>query len=125
LVVGVIVAAALIIHGRRNAARDLTARENWIAFGNIVASVLGVSFIAAMAIPVIVLAVPHIPWLLAAASAIIAALWNWFTDRSLSEQLLLIAIVMTSLIVAAIRKAADRIITAMAMIEAERRRHHE
>jgi len=127
LVVGVIVAVALIIHGRRDPARYLTARENWIAFGNIVASVLAISFIAAMSIPVVVLAVPHIPWLLAAVSAIIAvpseAVWNWFTDQSLSEQLLIVAIVMTSLIVGAIKKAADRVIAAIAMIEADRRRH--
>jgi hypothetical protein len=53
------------------------------------------------------------------------AAWNWLTDRSLSEQLVIIAVVMTWVIVATIRRPAARIITAMAMLEADRRRHHK
>jgi hypothetical protein len=135
LVVSVIVAVALIIHRRRDVARYLTAHKTGLRFGKIVASLYSLiiySALAAMFVMVVVLAVANIPWpavgsFLVAVPAIIAmpfeAVWNSFKDQSLGEQILIIAIVMTWLIIAAIKKAANRIIAAMAMIEADRRRH--
>ena len=115
---------ALIIHGRHDAIRYFIARGTWIAFGK--NTLLSIALFGGFVL--VLLVAVNTPWLtigsfLAALLAIIPmsfqAAWNWFTDRSLSEQLLIIAVVMTWLIVATIRRAADRI------IEANRRRHHE
>jgi hypothetical protein len=109
---------ALIIHGRRDAVRYFTARSTWIAFGKGtlgLIAVFGGLFLAALVLGIT-------PWLtvgsfLVALLTIIPmpfqAVWNWFTDRSLGEQLLIVAVVMTWVIVATIRRATDRIITAI------------
>jgi hypothetical protein len=50
----------------------------------------------------------------------VQAVWDWFKDRSMTAQLLIIAGVMTWVIVATIRSAADKI--SKHMME---RRHYE
>lgn len=118
MAVWAIAIVGLIIHGRHDAVRYFTARSTWIAFGKgtlALIAVFGGLILAALVIA-------NTPWLtvgsfLAALLIIIPmpfqAAWNWFTDRSLSEQLLIVAVVMTWVIVATIRRATDRIITAI------------
>jgi hypothetical protein len=107
----------LIMHGRHDAVRHFTARSTWIAFGKGTLALIAV--FGGLILAALVMA--NMPWstigfflvaLLTFIPVPFQAAWDWFTDRSLSEQLLIVAIVMTWVIVAAIRKAADRIITA-------------
>jgi hypothetical protein len=109
---------ALIVHGRRDAVRFFTARATWIAFGKIIL-LIGGFFVG---IFVVVMVIANMPWptigffLVALLTSILMAfqaVWDWFKDRSLTEQLVIIAIVMTWVIVGTIRSAADRITRAM------------
>jgi hypothetical protein len=132
LVVGAIVAMALITAVGRD-------RVTWIALGKETITpgiYIGIYICVCLALVAVVLAAPYVSTIGSSIFAVVLtifatglaivltpflAVWNWFTSQPLGMELLIIAIVMTLLIVAAIRKAADRIIVAME-IEADRRR---